>query len=104
MVHHSFHLVVELLDSNKNPVLPSPFTLTTVSKAQNGSNIEKINSIKYFAPKIYSAQNRAVTSNDYEAILKEIYPNTESVSIVGGEELDPPEFGTVQISIKPKEW
>ena len=91
-----------LLDSNKNPVLPSPFTLTTVSKAQNGSNIETIDSIKYFAPKIYSAQNRAVTSRDYEAIIKEIYPNTESVSIVGGEELDPPEFGTVQISIKPK--
>ena len=97
-----FTFAGRLLDSNKNPVSPSPFTLTTVSKAQNGSNIETIDSIKYFAPKIYSAQNRAVTSRDYEAIIKEIYPNTESVSIVGGEELDPPEFGTVQISIKPK--
>ena len=97
-----FTFAGRLLDSNKNPVSPSPFALTTVSKAQNGSNIETIDSIKYFAPKIYSAQNRAVTSRDYEAIIKEIYPNTESVSIVGGEELDPPEFGTVQISIKPK--
>ena len=48
------------------------------------------------------SQNRAVTSRDYEAIIKKIYPNTESVSVIGGEELDPPEFGTVVISIKPK--
>jgi len=91
-----------IIDSNGNPVLPEPFNLTTVSSSQNGSSVEKIDSIKYFAPKIYSAQNRAVTGQDYEAIIKEIYPDTESVSIVGGEELDPPEFGTVQISIKPK--
>jgi hypothetical protein len=97
-----FSFAGRIVDSNQNPVLPQPFTVNTVSKAQNGSGIEKIDSIKYFAPKIYSAQNRAVTGQDYEAIIKEIYPDTESVSIVGGEELDPPEFGTVQISIKPK--
>ena len=66
--------------------------------------IESIDSVKYFAPRIYSAQNRAVTGRDYESIIKTIYPDTESVSVVGGEELDPPEFGTVQISIKPKKW
>ena len=43
-----------------------------------------------------------MTARDYEAVIKKIYPNTESVSVVGGEELDPPEFGTVVISIKPK--
>ena len=47
-------------------------------------------------------QYRAVTTNDYEAIIQDIYPNTESVAVVGGEELSPPKFGTVQISIKPK--
>ena len=51
---------------------------------------------------MYSSQYRAVTSRDYETIIKKIYPDTESVSVVGGEEMDPPQFGTVQISIKPK--
>jgi hypothetical protein len=77
-------------------------TITTNQPSQNGSDIESIDSIKYFAPRIYSSQYRAVTSRDYEAIIKKIYPETESVAVVGGEELDPPEFGTVSISIKPK--
>jgi hypothetical protein len=76
--------------------------ITTNQSSQNGSDIESIDSIKYFAPRIYSSQYRAVTARDYEAIIKKIYPDTESVAIVGGEELDPPEFGTVSISIKPK--
>tara|TARA_R100000030_G_scaffold31382_1_gene23034 strand:- start:24082 stop:26043 length:1962 start_codon:yes stop_codon:yes gene_type:complete len=71
-------------------------------KSQNGNNIEPIDSVRYFAPLAYSAQNRAVTPRDYEAIIKRIYPDAESMSIVGGEELDPPEFGNVLISIKPK--
>jgi len=70
--------------------------------SQNGSDIESIDSIKYYAPRIYSSQYRAVTPRDYEAIIKKIYPETESVAVVGGEELDPPEFGNVLISIKPK--
>ena len=71
-------------------------------KSQNGNDIEPIDSVRYFAPLAYSAQNRAVTPRDYEAIIKKIYPDAESMSIVGGEELDPPEFGNVVISIKPK--
>jgi len=74
----------------------------SIVKSQNGNNIESIDSIRYFAPITYSAQNRAVTPRDYEAIIKKIYPDAESMSIVGGEELDPPEFGNVIISIKPK--
>jgi len=61
-----------------------------------------VSSIKYFAPRLYSAQYRAVTPRDYEAIISQIFPKTESVSVIGGEELDPPQFGKVQISIKPK--
>ena len=82
--------------------LASSPVVTTITKSEGGSNIEPIDSIKYYSPKIYSSQNRAVTPRDYEAIIKRIYPETESVSVVGGEELNPPEFGTVQISIKPK--
>ena len=86
-----------------NVIVPSNnVTLTTISKAQNGGEIESIDSIKYFAPRIYSSQYRAVTARDYEAIIQSIYPNTESVAVVGGEELDPPQFGNVIISIKPK--
>ena len=77
-------------------------TVTTSQSARNGSDIESVDSVRYFAPRMYSAQNRAVTPRDYEAIVQSIYPNTESISVVGGEELDPPEFGTVVLSIKPR--
>jgi hypothetical protein len=77
-------------------------SITTNQSSQNGSEIESVDSVKYFAPRIYSSQYRAVTSRDYEAIIKKIYPDTESVAVVGGEELIPPQFGTVLISIKPK--
>ena len=76
--------------------------ITTVTNASNGANVEDVSSIKYFAPRLYSAQYRAVTPRDYEAIIQTIFPQTESVAVIGGEELDPPQFGKVQISIKPK--
>jgi len=77
--------------------------VTTINSSTNGSEIENISSIKYFAPRLYSSQFRAVTAKDYEAIIPSlIYENAESISVVGGEELDPPEYGTVSISIKPK--
>jgi hypothetical protein len=92
-----------LVDDNDGElILSTPPTITTDQSSQNGSEIEKIDSVKYFAPRIYSSQNRAVTSSDYESIIKRVYPDTESVSVVGGEELDPPEYGTVSISIKPR--
>ena len=91
------------VSSSNQIFLPSTTpTITTVSAAANGGNIESIDSIKYFAPRLYSSQYRAVTARDYESVIQQIYPNTESVSVVGGEELDPPEFGTVFITIKPK--
>jgi len=77
-------------------------TITTITNASNGAEVEDVSSIKYFAPRLYSAQYRAVTPRDYEAIIGTIFPQTESVAVVGGEELDPPQFGKVQISIKPK--
>ena len=92
-----------VVDDLGNAIVPSSnISLTTNSAASNGGDIESIDSIKYFAPRIYASQYRAVTARDYEAIIQSIYPNTESVAVVGGEELDPPEFGQVLISIKPK--
>jgi len=99
----SFDFQGNFVDSSNVRVTPSgTVTVNTIQKASNGGEIESLSSIKYFAPRLYSAQYRAVTSRDYEAIIQSIYPNTESVSVVGGEELTPPKFGTVQISIKPK--
>ena len=98
-----FSFAGSVVSSSNQISLPSTTpTITTVSAAANGGNIESIDSIKYFAPRLYSSQYRAVTSRDYESVIQQIYPNTESVSVVGGEELDPPEFGTVFITIKPK--
>jgi len=89
--------------SSDEIIIPSnTVTITTNQSSQNGGDIESIDSIKYFAPRVYESQYRAVTARDYESIIKKIYPDTESVSVVGGEELDPPEFGNVVISIKPK--
>ena len=92
-----------IADSNDNIISPiSTPQINTVSPASNGGNIESLDSIKYYAPRLYSAQYRAVTARDYETIIQQIYPNTESVSVVGGEEMDPPEFGSVFLTIKPK--
>ena len=77
-------------------------SISTVQNASNGAEVEDVSSIKYLAPRLYSAQYRAVTPRDYEAIIANIFPQTESVAVVGGEELDPPQFGKVQISIKPR--
>ncbi len=99
----SFQYSGSVTSSSNQIQLPTTTpTVATVSAAANGGEIESISSIKYFAPRLYSSQYRAVTARDYESIIQQIYPNTESVSVVGGEELDPPEFGTVFITIKPK--
>lgn len=92
--------VTNVLDIVQNPV--GTVLITTNSKASGGGSIESINSIKYFAPRLYSSQYRAVTGRDYESIIQSVYPDVESVSVVGGEELNPPKYGNVFISIKPK--
>ena len=77
--------------------------MTTGLTASGGETIESVESVRKFAPRIYSSQNRAVTSNDYESLIpSRIYPETESISVFGGEDLVPPQFGKVFISIKPK--
>ena len=77
--------------------------LTTGLIASGGENIESVESIKKYAPRIYASQNRALTANDYETLIPaKIYPETESISVFGGEELIPPQYGKVFISIKPR--
>ena len=91
--------------TNQDGASINPDTIGLVStdeKSRDGDEIESISSIKYFAPRIYSSQYRAVTSSDYESVLGYIYPNVESVTAFGGEEMSPPRFGKVFISVKPR--
>ena len=76
--------------------------IETLEKSRDGDEIESISSIKYYAPRIYSSQYRAVTASDYESVLGYIYSNVESVTAFGGEEMSPPRFGKVFISVKPR--
>jgi len=76
--------------------------VTTLQAAEQGDDIESIDTIKYLAPRVYASQYRAVTANDYTSLIPFLYPNVDSVSAYGGEELDPPEYGKVFITVKPK--
>ena len=77
--------------------------ITPQYSSRGGSSIEAVESVRKFAPKIYATQNRAVTADDYETLVpSKIYPDTESISVFGGEDLIPPQYGKVFISIKPK--
>jgi len=75
--------------------------ISTNEPSGGGKSIETVESVKKYAPQIYSAQNRAVTAGDYEALIPQIYPEAQSVSAFGGEDLTPPQFGKVFVSIKP---
>ena len=71
--------------------------------SSGGEVIESVDSIRKYAPQIYATQNRALSANDYEVLIpNKIYPETESISVFGGEDLVPPQFGKVFISIKPR--
>ena len=98
-----FSYSADAVDDAGNPLAASATPIiNTIQNAKGGGDIEDIESIKYIAPRVYSSQYRAVTTKDYEAIVQSVFPDAESVSVVGGEELDPPEFGTVVLSIKPR--
>ena len=80
----------------------SGVTITTNNNAANGANQESISSIKYNAPRDYTAQDRAVTAEDYKVLVKGLYANAQAVQVYGGEDADPVAFGKVYISIKAK--
>ena len=81
----------------------SDATVTTITKATGGSEREDIASIKFNAPLGYVSQNRAVTPDDYKSIIQSNYPNIDAISVWGGEDNDPPDYGKVYISIKPRD-
>ena len=77
-------------------------TVTTASNASGGTGLESITSIKYNAPRDYTAQDRAVTAEDYKVLVKDLYANAQSVQVYGGEDAETPDYGKVYISIKAK--
>ena len=90
--------------TNNLSVTPGSQTVT-ISNApvtEGGAKAETIDSIKFQAPRFYSAQNRAVTADDYETIVRLVYPNVDDIFAYGGEEASPPQYGKVKIVIKPK--
>ncbi len=91
----------QLVSNNNAPITSNITSLTVDQSSYGGSEIESVESIKKYGPQIYASQNRAVTAVDYEAMIPKIYHETESVSAFGGEDLTPPQFGKVFISVKP---
>ena len=97
-----FNFVGNVLDSDLRNIAPSKISLSTKDAAQDGENRESPLSVKFRAPRAYATQNRAVTENDFEHIVSEIYPQAASVTAFGGEKLSPPVYGKVYVAIRPK--
>ena len=92
-------------DENGTPITV-PFSVSninTTSEASGGEDIESVEKIKYNAPKLFGSQNRAVTSNDYKAIVRDLYPSVSDIIVFGGEDQEPPAYGKVFLSVKPSE-
>lgn len=98
----NFQYAGRILDNNGAVVTTNISLVTTNTPSYGGDDIESVSSVKKYAPAIYASQNRAVTSSDYEALIPRIYAEAQSVSAYGGEDLTPPSFGKVFISIKPE--
>ena len=97
-----FDFVGNVVDSDSRNIAPSKISLSTKDAAQDGENRESPLSVKFRAPRAYATQNRAVTENDFEHIVSEIYPQAASVTAFGGEKLSPPVYGKVYVAIRPK--
>lgn len=90
------------LISNNGIVTRGISNISTDIASYGGNEIESVQSIRNYAPKYYSSQNRAVTANDFKAIIPRIYPELESISVFGGEDLNPPRYGKVFVAVKPQ--
>ena len=91
----------QLVNNNGGSITANITSMVVDQQSYGGAEIESIDSIKKYGPQIYASQNRAVTTVDYEAMIPKIYPEAESVSAFGGEELTPPKFGKVLVAVKP---
>ena len=100
----SFSFSGKIVDNNQQTVNIGISNLSTTRSSSGGDDIESIASVRNYAPRVYSTQNRAVTSSDYESLVYKVFSEAESVSAFGGEDLSPPQYGKVFITIKPKNY
>ena len=101
----SFNGVLEDPDVTSQTLNALSVTLTnlqTVEASAGGENSESLDRIKFNAAKNYATQDRAVTAEDYKAIVRNLYPSVADITAFGGEEDSPPEYGVVKIVVKPK--
>tara|TARA_B100001059_G_scaffold236200_1_gene285446 strand:- start:13583 stop:15661 length:2079 start_codon:yes stop_codon:yes gene_type:complete len=91
----------QLVNNNGASLTTNITSMVVDQQSYGGAQIESVDSIKKYAPQIYASQNRAVTTVDYEAMIPKIYPEAESVSAFGGEDLTPPKYGRVLVAVKP---
>ncbi len=96
-----FTFTGRLIDQVGNAYSTTVPVITTINPSVGGSDPETVTSIKYLAPRSYSAQNRAVTVNDYEYLVKNKLPGLQSLTVYGGEEASPPQYGKVFVAAKP---
>ena len=85
-------------DPTNGDVLETP-EITVLENAIGGMKKESLDSIKYYAPRHFQVQERAITTSDYEIILKTQFPEINTLAVYGGEEVDPPRYGKVFIAI-----
>jgi hypothetical protein len=97
----NFQFIGNMIGNNGQIISSGVSIIETNLQSTGGKSIESVESVKKYAPQIYSTQNRAVTAADYEALIPQVYPEAESVSAFGGEDLTPPQYGKVFVSIKP---
>ena len=97
-----FGLIGKFTDNLGTSYTSSAVTTTIKEKSQYGEAAESMESIKYNAPRYYSSQYRAVTSQDYALITKKVYDNAQSVVAYGGDSLNPPIYGKVYVAIQTK--
>lgn len=103
-------IVIEYLESNgqlANGISSFSTSISglggiSASVSAGGADQESVSTIKFLAPKYYSSQNRAVTEDDYSAVVYKEYPNAASVMVYGGESVTPPQYGKVFLAVKPK--
>ena len=89
------------LDGTVGGLVDATYTVTTTANSSGGAERETIESIRFNAPLTFTTQNRAVTAEDYRAIILKSFSNISSISSWGGEDNDPVDFGAVYIAIKP---
>lgn len=93
---------IRIFTLSDNPLPGATVSVTTLTESSSGSQAETTEQVKFTAPKAFISQNRAVTKNDYEALINRNYPYFDSVAVWGGEENVPPVYGKIFFSVKPR--